>query len=158
MLTMLDIAPLEAPDAPVVEGAADEDPDPEGAVELAAAVLPEAVEEAPADEALGALDVPAAEEEAGADELAAAEDDVPAAEDEEPDAALLEPEALRQEVVPAFTEKGADCAVAPVESFRVKLIEVPWVMLVGQVKVVPVRGPYCWRGAPVGSLPGSRLR
>jgi len=140
MLTMLDIAPLEAPDAPVVEGAADEDPDPEGAVELAAAVLPEAVEEAPADEALAALDVPAA------------------AEDEEPDAALLEPEALRQEVVPAFTEKGADCAVAPVESFRVKLIEVPWVMLVGQVKVVPVRGPYCWRGAPVGSLPGSRLR
>jgi len=68
-------------------------------------------------------DPAAAEELAAADELATEEEDGPAAEDDEPEAALLDPLALRQEVLPASMGKGADWTLAPVESFKVRLTD-----------------------------------
>lgn len=127
-----------APDAEVVLDALEE-PDAEaedaGAVELAAALEPEAAVVAAAE-----LLAPEAEEDA---------DDAPE------EALALAPMQLE---LPALMLKGAHWLVAPVLSLMVKLTCWLLVMLVGQVKLVPSRGPYCWRGAPEGSLPGSMLR
>ena len=49
---------------------------------------------------------------------------------------------------------GADWTVWPVESVSVRPIEVPAVMLVDQVKEVPVRPAYCWSAAAPGWPPG----
>lgn len=129
-----------APDAEVVLDALEE-PDAEaeeaGAVELAAALEPEAAVVAAAEEL-----APEAEEAVDADDA--------------PEEALaLAPMQLE---LPALILKGAHWLVAPVLSLMVRLTCWLLVMFVGQVKLVPSRGPYCWRGAPEGSLPGSMLR
>ena len=59
---------------------------------------------------------------------------------------------------PGFTVKGADCAVKPVLSTRVRPRDVPEAMLHIQVREVPFCIPRFSRAEEVGEPPGRMLK
>jgi len=65
---------------------------------------------------------------------------------------------LRQDALPGCTVNGADWAVAPVLSFRVRPIEVPAAILTVHVRDVLVVAGKVWRAVAVGWFPGRILK